>query len=68
MCLTITAKSLEETKALKAKHKPIIAYKILRRDMSSVYKNDCQWKLGLNISDRESSVLSLTEINLGEVR
>jgi len=61
MCLTITKESIEETKELKTNKKPIIAYKILQPNMMSQFKK-FQWKLGENISNRESSLLTEQEI------
>ena len=66
MCLNITKESLEETKALKAKHKPIVAYKILKPNMQSMFK-DFPWQSGENISDRESSKLFVEEKELLEI-
>ena len=65
MCLEITEKSLRETKELKAQQKPIVAYKILDRDLGSQFQ-EFQWEFGENKSGRESA--DLTEEELEEMK
>jgi hypothetical protein len=66
MYLEITEESIQETKELKAKGLPIVAYKILQPDMKSQWK-EFQWKLGENKSDRESTKLTEQELELMEI-
>ena len=66
MCLEITEKSLRETKELKAQQKPIVAYKILDRDLGSQFQ-EFQWEFGENKSGRESADLTKEELERTEV-
>ena len=61
MCLDITKESLAETEKLKAKGLPIVAYKILEPNMTSMYKG-FQWQSGENVSDRDSAELTEDEL------
>jgi len=66
MCLTITKDSKRLTRNLRRRRKPIVAYKILRLDMKSGFKG-FWWKVGLNISNRESAKPTKEELETSEI-
>jgi len=66
MCLTITKDSERLTQNLKEKKEPITAYKVLSPDIKSGYFH-FQWKVGLNISDRELTRLTKKELETSKI-